>query len=50
MQNIQQEARILSKSQLDIDLLRRSYVKVDSGVTVHFVSPYLLVNFYFLYY
>ena len=42
MQNIQQEARILSKSQLDIDLLRRSYVKVDSGVTVHFVSPYLL--------
>ena len=40
--NIQSESALLSSNNLDIDKLRRKYVKRDSDIGVYFVSPYLL--------
>jgi len=40
--SIQYESSLLSKNELDIDNLRRKYLKKDADVGVYFVSPYLL--------
>ena len=40
--NIQYESSLLAKNELDIDNLRRKYLKKDADVGVYFVSPYIL--------
>jgi hypothetical protein len=40
--SIKYESSLLAKNELDIDNLRRKYVKKDADIGVYFVSPYLL--------
>lgn len=40
--SIQYESSLLSQNELDIDKLRKRYLKKDSDIGVYFVSPYLL--------